>query len=154
LEISLAVMIGLMMLSLAAPSVRGLFAEQRLRDRMREFEEFAHRAEVLARESRKEVRLVWEKEGVRIVRDQVQEGEAPLQADVPAGSEFFAFEKEEGLSLRRLAARDNNPLSEWCFWPAGVREPVEVYYSGPGGNWALRFGPIVPDPDVLSLEIR
>ncbi|RFC43153.1 MAG: Tfp pilus assembly protein FimT, partial [Verrucomicrobia bacterium] len=34
LEISLAVVIGLMMLSLALPSMRGLFAEQRLRERM------------------------------------------------------------------------------------------------------------------------
>ena len=36
----MAVAIGLLMLSLAMPSLRGLFAEDRLRDRMRQFDEF------------------------------------------------------------------------------------------------------------------
>jgi hypothetical protein len=157
LEISLVVVIGFMMLSLATPTIRGLFAEQRLRDRMHQFEEFVHKAGALAKSSRGEVRLIWEKEGIRMVTEGRPEeaslltnGEAPME-DVSAG-EFFAVGKDEGLSLVRVAARDREPLAEWSFWPAGVREPVEIYYSGTGGRWALRFNALVPDPQELSVE--
>ena len=154
LEISLAVVIGFMMLSLALPSMRGLFAEQRLRDRMQQFEEFVRKAEALARDSRKEVRLVWEKEGVRMVRLDPSAEEMFAQESVPGAllGELFTFSEEEGISLVRVAARDAEPAWEWCFWPAGVREPAEVYYYGPTGRWALRFGPLVPDPQELSVE--
>ena len=154
LEISLAVVIGFMMLSLALPSMRGLFAEQRLRERMQQVEEFVRKAETLARDSRKEVRLVWEKEGIRMVRLDPSAEELFTQEAVAGGvsSEFFALDKEEGLSLVRVAARDTEPVWEWCFWPAGVREPAELYYYGPTGRWALRFGPLIPDPQELSVE--
>ncbi len=157
LEISLVVVIGFMMLSLATPTIRGLFAEQRLRDRMHQFEEFVHRAGALAKSSRGEVRLIWEKEGIRMVTEGrpeeaslVATGEAAVE-DVSAG-EFFTVDKNEGFSLVRVAARDREPLAEWSFWPAGVREPVEIYYNGTGGRWALRFNALVPDPQELSVE--
>jgi type II secretory pathway pseudopilin PulG len=159
LEISLVVVIGFMMLTLATPTIRGLFAEQRLRDRMHQFEEFVHRAGVLAKSTRGEVRLIWEKGGVRMVTEVVQAEESPLlQGDAggagaaATGGEFFPVDKEEGLSLVRLAARDRQPLAEWSFWPAGVREPVEIYFAGTTGRWALRFNALVPDPEEISVE--
>jgi hypothetical protein len=160
LEISLVVVIGFMMLSLATPTIRGLFAEQRLRERMHQFEEFVHRAGALAQSTRGEVRLIWEKEGVRMVTEAppVEEQSQLLAGDVlpPAEGategEFFAVDKEEGLSVVRIAARDREPLAEWSFWPAGVREPVEIYYTGTSGRWALRFNALVPDPEEISVE--
>jgi hypothetical protein len=69
-----------------------------------------------------------------------------------SGGEFFTVDKDEGLSLVRIAARDRQPLAEWSFWPAGVREPAEIYYTGAAGRWALRFNALVPDPQELSVE--
>lgn len=159
LEISLVVVIGFMMLSLATPTIRGLFAEQRLRDRKHQFEEFVYRAGALAKSTRSEVRLIWEKEGVRMATEAVpaEENQALPAEAASAGAlstegEFFPLDKEEGLALVRIAARDRDPLAEWSFWPAGVREPVEVYYSGASGRWALRFNALVPDPEELSVE--
>jgi hypothetical protein len=159
LEISLVVVIGFMMLSLATPTIRGLFAEQRLRDRKHQFEEFVHRAGALAKSTRGEVRLIWEKEGIRMATEAVpaEESQLPLgdagaEGGPAMGGEFFALDKEEGLVLVRIAARDREPLAEWSFWPAGVREPVEVYYNGASGRWGLRFNALVPDPEELSLE--
>lgn len=151
LEISLTVVIGLLMLSLAIPSLRGLFAEQRLRERMEMFEQFVGKAAALARSSRNEVRLRWEEGGVRIVQA------APLDEDLGApseGGDFFATAKDESLELVRTAARDAKPLMEWSFWKEGVREPAEVIYTGPGGSWALRFGALLPEPDVLSVQAK
>ena len=157
LEISLVVVIGFMMLSLATPTIRGLFAEQRVRDRMHQFEEFVHRAGALAKSTRGEVRLIWEKEGIRMVTEGLPVEESLLGTGEAAAleasaGEFFSVDKNEALSLVRVAARDREPLAEWSFWPAGVREPVEIYYSGTAGRWALRFNALVPDPQELSVE--
>ncbi len=151
LEISLAVVIGLMMLSLALPSMRGLFAEQRLRERMEEFEQFVGRAASLARQAKTEVRLSWESGGIRMVPE-----ELPLDGSLgtDASTDFFAIGKDEEIFLARTAARDPKPLMEWSFWKEGVREPVEISYQGPGGSWALRFGPLLAEPDVLLVKSR
>jgi len=151
LEISMAVVIGLMMLSLALPSMRGLFAEQRLRERMEQFEKFVGRAADLARSSRREVRLRWEAGGVRIVPEQELPADGPAQEE---GWDFFSLDKEEVLELARTAAREPKPLAEWSFWPEGIREPVELAYAGPGGNWALRFGALLAEPEVLGVQVR
>jgi len=150
LEICMAVAIGLLMLSLAMPSLRGLFAEDRLRDRMRQFDEFVGKAATLARTTRKEVRLRWEPEGVRMVPEE------PLDTDNSAtvdGGDFFPFQKDEEFILSRVAARDPKAPWEWSFWPEGVREPVEVSYNSPGGSWSERFGALVPEPDVISVRV-
>lgn len=152
LEISLTVVIGLLMLSLAIPSLRGLFAEQRLRERMEMFEQFVGKAAALARSSRSEVRLRWEEGGVRLVQAEAPTGD--LTQPAAEGGEWFAIAKDESLELVRTAARDSKPLMEWSFWREGVREPVEVLYSGPGGSWALRFGALLPEPDVLSVQAK
>ena len=151
LEISLAVVIGLMMLSLALPSMRGLFAEQRLRERMEQFEEFVRRAADLARTSKMEVRLRWEAGGVRIVPEQDLQEEGAVR---PEGWDFFTLDKEEVLELARTAARDPMALAEWSFWPEGICEPVELAYTGPGGSWELRFGALLAEPDVLGVHTR
>lgn len=145
LEISMAVMIGLLMLSLAMPSVRGLFAEQRLRERMGEFEAVVRKAATQSKQSQQEVRIRWFKEGVSLAS-----GDANNPNEDP--ELVLQFQKDEVFELRRVAARGNKPSAEWSFWPNGIREPVEVGYTGPLGVWALRFGALVPDPDVITMR--
>ena len=145
LEISMAVMIGLLMLGLAMPSMSGLFAEQRLRDRMGDFEAVVRQAAALAKESRQEVRVRWFKEGIGM-----SVGDANDPNEVPAL--VFEFRKDEVVELRRVAARMDKPSAEWSFWPSGIREPVDVAYAGAGGIWELRFGALVPDPDVITMR--
>jgi prepilin-type N-terminal cleavage/methylation domain-containing protein len=163
IELMVAVMVGLMMLGLAVPSVRGVLEEQRLREKLASFEEMVRRSAALASKSKKEVRLIWFKDGLRALTDWDQ-----LQQAGPAGAEgprweqssggeepvFFAVGEDESLSLSRLAARNANPLSEWSFWPSGIREPVEIYYEGPLGKWGLRFSALVPDPEIVYFQLN
>ncbi len=151
LEISMVVVIGLMILGLSIPSMRGLFAEQRLRERMENFQGFVSRAALLAVQSKQEVRLCWEKEGIRIVSESQLVDEALLPAP---GEDFFSLDKEESVVLTRTAARDPNALAEWSFWKEGFREPVEIAYAGPGGAWSLRFGALIAEPEVLEIRVR
>lgn len=146
-EICMAIAIGMLMLSLAVPSLRGVFSEQRLRDRMGEFEEVVRRAAAAARESKQEMRIRWYKEGLAIEpAESFEEAREPVLA--------FEFGKEEQLELKRVAARADKPGAEWSFWPSGIREPVEVAYKSGLGVWALRFGPMTPDPDIIEMRAR
>jgi prepilin-type N-terminal cleavage/methylation domain-containing protein len=154
LEISMAVVIGLMMLSLALPSVSGVFSEQRLRERMGEFEGMALKAASMARKSNREVRLRL----VKVGKDGgvgwwmgAMEGEQEVEDGV--SGVVLELDREEKVQLNRLAARKGvvAPM-EWSFWPNGTREPVELSYEGPGGKWVLRFGALVPDPDVVLMR--
>lgn len=150
----MAVMIGLMMLTLALPSMRGLFGEQRLRDRMGEFEGVVLRAAALARSSGQEVRLRW----VKLEKDKqgLWMGTSDGSVQEEGGAEngvVLDIAKDEKIQLRRLAARKGvEAPAEWCFWPNGIREPVEVSYQGPAGEWSLRFGALLPDPEVLVMR--
>lgn len=170
IELMVAVMVGLMMLGLAVPSVRGVLEEQRLREKMASFEEVVRRAAAQAASAKREVRLIWFEDGVRALTDWAaprageEAGSGLLQgtgqnarAEQDAGvgePVFYAVGKGEWLSLVRVAAREERPLSEWSFWPSGIREPVEVYYEGPLGKWALRFSALVPDPETVYFQLN
>ncbi len=164
IELMVAVMVGLMMLGLAVPSVRGVLEEQRLREKMASFEDVVRRAAAQAVSAKREVRLIWFEDGVRALTDWsapkageelgLPQGE-PQAEDAGGGeSVFYAVGKGEWLSLVRVAAREERPLSEWSFWPSGIREPVEVYYEGPLGKWALRFSALVPDPETVYFQLH
>ena len=86
-----------------------------------------------------------------IVPEQELPADGPVQEE---GWDFFTLDKEEVLELARTAARDPKPLAEWSFWPEGIREPVELSYAGPGGTWALRFGALLAEPEVLGVQAR
>ena len=164
IELMVAVMVGLMMLGLAVPSVRGVLEEQRLREKMASFEDVVRRAAAQAVSAKREVRLIWFEDGVRALTDWSapkagEESGLPQreeQAEDAGGGEsvFYAVGKGEWLSLVRVAAREERPLSQWSFWPSGIREPVEVYYEGPLGKWALRFSALVPDPETVYFQLH
>lgn len=153
LEICMAVVIGLMMLSLALPSMRGLFGEQRLRERMRQFEEVVIKASALANRSNREVRLRWvklERDRVGLWMGTVEGGEEVEEGE---NGTVLEMDRDEKVQVRRLAAMKGVPAPpEWSFWPRSIREPVELSYVGPQGEWVLRFGALVPDPEVVFIR--
>jgi type II secretory pathway pseudopilin PulG len=179
LELCLVVVIGVMILALAVPSLQGILQQRDLQDKIEEFEKLVREAAALSVKSRLEVRLRWEEGGIRAVVDPAGMSADPANAPglpgavaaagagfpatgaiqtaegadafAPEGP-FLAFGKDELFSLVRSAAWEKQPLSEWCFWPSGVREPVEVHFEGPAGRWGLRFSALVPDAEALYSE--
>ena len=108
IELMVAVMVGLMMLGLAVPSMRGVLDEQRLREKLALFEDVVRRSAALASKSKKEVRLIWFKDGLRALTDwdQFQQpgpvgNEAPRWEQGAGGEEsvFFAVGEDEGEHL-------------------------------------------------------
>ncbi|MEI6713802.1 MAG: hypothetical protein WCO60_08615 [Verrucomicrobiota bacterium] len=150
LEVCMAVAIGMLMVGLAMPSVTGLFAEQRLRSRMIEFEDVVRNAASQSKLGQQEFRMRWYKEGIAV--ESADTLMALKEKDIPPL--VFTFQKDEVFQLKRVAARLEKPMTEWSFWPNGIREPVEVGYTGPLGVFALRFGALAPDPDEITVRPR
>jgi type II secretory pathway pseudopilin PulG len=183
LELCLVVVLGMMILALAVPSLQAIFQQRSLQDKIEEFEKLVRDASALSVKTRLEVRLRWEEGGIRAVVDPSGivpdpastaglsalpsgnsglpggagtsaglEGGNPGDAPVVSDGPFLAFGKDEYFSLVRTAAWEKEPLSEWSFWPSGVREPAEVHFEGPAGRWGLRFSALVPDSESLYSE--
>lgn len=180
LELCLVVVIGVMILALAVPSLQGILQQRDLQDKTEEFEKLVREAAALSVKTRLEVRLRWEEGGIRAVVDPAGMSADPANAPGGAGGvgaslgagfpgaggipsqeggdafasegPFLALGKDEYFTLVRSAAWDKQPLSEWSFWPSGVREPVEVHFEGPAGRWGLRFPALVPDAEALYSE--
>ena len=46
------------------------------------------------------------------------------------------------------AAIEEEPPSEWVFWPSGNCEPAVVTYKGPLGAWKANYSPLSGRPDL------
>ncbi len=139
LELCVAIVIALMVLGLAVPSVRGVMAEQRMKKTFEDFDTFVRRAQLRSVTDRMSVLLVWHKDGIDLVPERaVVEGEEPK-------IEHFAFSDGHAITLARPAALAKKPPAEWPFWRSGTCEPVVVSYEGPEGRWSVRY-------DALTLQ--
>jgi hypothetical protein len=137
LEICLTLVIGMMLILLAVPSVAGLLADQRLHESWDRFEQLVNTARIQSIRTQQPCRLVWERH--RII----------LQAVNPkAGDDgeihSLSMADDEAYELTRTAALITPAPAEWIFWPNGVCEPVVVRYHGHSGRWQARFDALDP----------
>jgi len=132
LEICLTLLIGMVLVLLAAPSVAGLFAEQRLHESFVRFEQLANNARWRSTQEQQPYRLVWGKH--RIILEPATE-----DAGRSGEMESLTFSEDESFELVRPAALVHPAPEEWTFWPGGTCEPVTVSYRGRSGRWQVRF---------------
>jgi prepilin-type N-terminal cleavage/methylation domain-containing protein len=74
LEILIAIVIGLMLLLIAVPSVSGMIREQKLRETFQKFDNYVRAAQTRAMRERRTYVMVWDKKGIDLV---------PLDPTVP-----------------------------------------------------------------------
>lgn len=139
LEIVIALVIALMLITLAVPSIMGLLGERDLQRTFEAFDEMARRAQERAVAEGRGFRIVFSETGA------ILEPSDPRDEDTGAEVEQYALGEGETLTLNRTAALVKKPLAEWPFWRSGCAEPVEVSYSGPAGTWLARY-------DALTLR--
>lgn len=136
LEICLTLLIGMVLMLLAVPSVAGLMAEQRLHESFGRFEQLANTARWRSIKEQQPYRLVWDKS--RIVLETFNHAKGVGEADVlPVGD-------DEHYGLSRVAALISPAPEEWTFWPDGSCEPVVINYKGRNGKWQVRFDAFNP----------
>lgn len=139
LEICLTLVIGMVLIMLAIPSVSGLLAEQRLHETWDRLEQMVNSARLQSMNTQKPYRLVWDKHRITLISDKVE-------------LESLTMVDEEGYEIIRTAALINSPPEEWTFWPNGTCEPVIIRYHGRSGRWQVRFDALSPRGTFLQSE--
>lgn len=132
LEICLTLMIGMMLIMLAVPSVAGMLAEQRLHETWNRFEQLVNTARLKAIQEQQACRLVWDRHQIVLKAANLQEGEREQGSSL-------TMDDGEGYELVRTASLIDPAPTVWTFWPNGTCEPVIVRYHGRGGRWEVRF---------------
>ena len=146
LEICLVLMIAVIILLLAVPSISGMLADQRLHESYSRFERFVDDARLQTLRDQKPVILIWDKQGISMCKAERDPKGAPVVVDRMEVSENEVFD------LGRPAALAPKPAAEWTFWPNGTCEPVVVSYKGPAGVWQVSFDALTARGTFLNSE--
>jgi Tfp pilus assembly protein PilV len=149
LEICLALVIGLMIIVLAVPSIAGLLAEQRLKQSFDRFDGLVSQARLRSVAEQRAYVLAWDREGIALLpAERLGQGES----SGPAAR--LAFEEKAQFQLRRTAALTRNPAAEWTFWGNGTCEPAEVSFQGEAGSWLVRYDALTGRGTFLKSDVR
>ena len=148
LEICFAIVIGLLLLGVAIPSITGLLDEQKLTKTFEDFDQLAREAQRRSVSERRAYVLRWDEEGVTV------EPFEPGEDDAAGEVSRFALEDGAEMTLERPAALEKEPLKEWVFWRSGTCEPVVVGYAGPVGSWLARYNPLTARPSSIEQSLR
>jgi len=154
LEICLALMIGLLLITLAVPSVMGVLAEQRLKRSFEVFDVFVQSAKLKSVHERRDYVMAWDEKGITLKPAGEAQGTAGRNIDEDVKAEQFTFEKGQIYALERPAALSAHPANEWIFWKSGICEPAQIVFQGNGGKWTVRYDPLTARGLFLDSETK
>lgn len=147
-EICLAIMIGLLIVSLSVPSIQGVLAEQRLKESFEKFDALVRKAQQRAVSERRTFVIVWEEMGVSVRPLEPKEDEGGTEV------ERLSLGEGETLFLERPAALMKKPNAEWVFWRSGLCEPAVVAYEGPEGTWKVEYNALTGRGTFLEQDFK
>lgn len=148
LEICLAIVIGLLIVTLAVPSIKGVMADQRLKETFERFDALARKAQSRAVSERRTFVLSWEKDAV--VLRPLEPGEDDRSAEI----EQVTCSEGETFLLDRPVAMEKKPAPEWVFWRSGICEPAIISYEGPEGTWKAEYNALTGRSTFLEKNSR
>lgn len=144
IEMAIAVVIMVVIMMLAVPSINGVLADRRLRRSLDEFNGLVRKAQERSIAERRAYLIVWDK-GVIGLRP-----EGLLKGEDPAPVAILKLGRDESFRLTFPAALENEPPSEWIFWPSGNCEPAVVTYRGMNGGWTAKYSALTARADLAS----
>jgi prepilin-type N-terminal cleavage/methylation domain-containing protein len=148
LEIVVALVIALMLVTLAVPGIVGLLRERDLQRTFESFDEMVRRAQERAVAEGRGFRIVFSETGA------ILEPSDPRDEDAEAEVEQYAIGEDETLVLKRPAALLAEPLAEWPFWRSGCAEPVEVKYTGAAGSWTAEYDALTVRGKLVETQVN
>lgn len=145
LEVALAIVIGLMLVLLSAPSINGLMAERGVRKSFERFDQFVREAQARSIQERRSYLIAWEKQGL------IARPEVPLEGDddfktLPGDKETYQLELPA--SLRK------DPEPAWVFWPSGACEPAIIRHGTGDESWTARYDPLSGEAILETGNVR
>jgi len=146
LEISLAIMIALVVMAVAIPSVTRALGESPAQQAFKNFDAMVQEARDRSGAEGRNYVIVWGREKAVLLRP-----EEPANRAEAEGLKRWEIDTEGELELHlpaALTAKGATPDAIWTFWPDGACEPAEVRYKGAGGKWSAVYSPFTTQAEV------
>ena len=148
IEIAIAVVILMVILLMAVPSVRGVLADRRLRRSLDDVNRLVLQAQERSISERRSYLIVWRE------KQFVLRPEGFLQGEDRKPVATINWQKGEAVTLTFPSAIEEEPPSEWIFWPSGNCEPAVVTYRGANGAWRAKYSALTARPEVTDYAVR
>jgi prepilin-type N-terminal cleavage/methylation domain-containing protein len=147
-ELAIAIVIMLVIMMLAVPSMNGVLADRRLRRSLDNFNAMVREAQERSLAERRAYLLVW-RDGTIGLRP-----EAFLRGEDRGPVSLWKLRKNESFKVNFPAAMADEVPPEWIFWPSGNCEPAVVSYRGPDGSWTATYSALTARPEVNSYAAK
>lgn len=148
IEIAIAVVIMMVVLAVAVPSVRGVLADRRLRRSLDDVNRLVMLAQERSISERRPYLIVWRE------KQFVLRPEGFLQGEDRKPVATVNWQKSDVVTLTFPAAIEEEPPSEWIFWPSGNCEPAVVTYRGVSGAWRAKYSALTARPELTDYAVR
>jgi type II secretion system protein H len=144
IEMAVAVVILMLLMMLAVPSMSGVMADRRLRRSLDEFNVIVREAQERSVTEHRPFLIVSEKGKLGLRAEGLQRGESP-EPQVK-----WKLTKDESLKINFPAALLEDPPAEWIFWASGNCEPAVVTYHGKDGTWRANYSALTGRPEIVA----
>jgi len=148
IEMAIAVVIIVVTLMLAVPSLNGVLADRRLRRSLDSVNKLVLQAQEFSIAERRTYLIVWREKQFEL------RPEGYLQGEDRKPVATINWQKGEAVTLTFPAAIMEEPPSEWVFWPSGNCEPAVVTYRGANGAWRAKYSALSAQPQVTDYAVR
>ena len=147
-ELIIAIVIMMVVLLLAVPSLNGVLADKRLRRSLDGVNSLVLQAQERSISERRSYLIVWRDKQFAL------RPEGFLQGEDRKPVATLGFQKGESFTLSFPAALEEEPPSEWVFWPSGNCEPAVVTYRGANGTWKAKYSALTARPELINYVVR
>ena len=148
IEITIAIVILVVALLIAVPSLTGVLADRRLRRSLDDMNRLVLQAQERSISERRSYLIVWRNKQFALRPEEYIKGEErkPLA--------ILKWQKGESFTLSLPAAIEEEPPSEWIFWPSGNCEPALVTYRGTSGSWKAKYSALTARSELINYAVR
>ena len=143
-ELAIAVVILVLLMMLAVPSMNGVLADRRLRRSLDGFNAIVREAQERSTAERRAYLITWYEGKVGLRPEGLRKDER-VETAVK-----LKLNKNESLKISFPAALVDETPPEWIFWPSGNCEPAVVSYGGKDGGWTATYSALTARAEVVA----
>ena len=144
LELAIAIVLLVLLMMLAVPSMSGVLADKRLRKSLDSFNAIVREAQQRSMTERRAYLIVWQDGKIGLRPEGLLRGESPeLEMKIKIA-------KNESFRISFPAALIDDAPAEWIFWPSGNCEPATVTYQGRDGKWTANYSALTARSETVS----
>ena len=144
IELAIAILILLVLIGLAVPSMSGVFADRRLRRSLDQFNAVVREAQERSITERRSYLVILENGKLSLRAEGLNKGESP-EPELK-----WKIDRGAALKIKFPAALVDDPPAEWIFWPSGNCEPAVVSYRGNDGTWTANYSALTGRSEITA----